>query len=45
MNDELRMALAAYAPTVGIVSGRFLIESERSDGTSAQAIVNLFWRW
>jgi integrase len=45
MNDQLRTALAAYAPTVGIVSGRFLIESERSDGMSAQAIVNLFWRW
>jgi integrase len=45
MNDELRTALAAYAPTVGIVGGRFLIESERSDGMSAQAIVNLFWRW
>jgi integrase len=45
MNDELRTALAAYAPTVGIVSGRFMIESERSDGMSAQAIVNLFWRW
>jgi site-specific recombinase XerD len=37
--------VAAYAPTVGIVGGRFLIESERSDGMSAQAIVNLFWRW
>jgi integrase len=45
MSDELRTALIAYAPTVGIVSGRFLIESERSDGMSAQAIVNLFWRW
>jgi integrase len=45
MSDELRNALAAYAPTVGIVSGKFLIESERSDGMSAQAIVNLFWRW
>jgi integrase len=45
MSDELRTALAAYAPTVGIVGGRFLIESERSDGMSAQAIVNLFWRW
>jgi integrase len=45
MNDELRTALAAYAPTVGIVGGRFLIESERPDGMSAQAIVNLFWRW
>jgi integrase/recombinase XerD len=45
LSDELRTALAAYAPTVGIVSGRFLIESERSDGMSAQAVVNLFWRW
>jgi integrase len=45
MSDELRMALTAYAPTVGIVSDRFLIESERSDGMSAQAVVNLFWRW
>jgi integrase len=45
MSEEVRAALAAYAPTVGIVSGRFLIESERSDGMSAQAIVNLFWRW
>jgi integrase/recombinase XerD len=44
MSDELRAALT-YASTVGIVSGRFLIESERSDGMSAQAIVNLFWRW
>jgi integrase len=27
------------------MSGRFLIESERSDRMSPQAIVNLFWRW
>src|SRR5258707_1590825 len=45
ISEELRAALVAYAPTVGIVSGRFLIESERSRQMSAQAIVNLFWRW
>jgi len=45
MNDELRIALAAYAKTTVIASSRFLIESERSDRMSAQAIVNLFWRW
>jgi integrase/recombinase XerD len=45
MNDELRTALAAYAKTTVIASGSFLIESERSQRMSAQAIVNLFWRW
>jgi integrase len=45
LNDELRTALAEYAPTTGITSGNFLIESERSNRMSAQAIVNLFWRW
>lgn len=45
MNDELRTALAAYAKTTVIASSSFLIESERSNRMSAQAIVNLFWRW
>src|SRR5882672_9681710 len=45
MNDELRTALAAYAKTTIIASSSFLIESERSYRMSAQAIVNLFWRW
>ena len=45
MNDELRTALAAYAKTTIISSGNYLIESERSSRMSAQAIVNLFWRW
>jgi integrase len=45
MNDEVRTALAAYAKTTVIASSSFLIESERSDRMSAQAIVNLFWRW
>lgn len=45
MSEELRAALTAYAPTTGIVSRNFLIESERSDRMSPQAIVNLFWRW
>ena len=45
MNDELRTALAAYAKTTIIASGNYLIESERSNRMSAQAIVNLFWRW
>ena len=45
MNDELRTALAAYAKTTIISSGEFVIESERSNRMSAQAIVNLFWRW
>ncbi|HVR57026.1 MAG TPA: site-specific integrase [Pseudolabrys sp.] len=45
MNDELRIALAAYAKTTIISSSKFVIESERSSGMSAQAIVNLFWRW
>lgn len=45
MNDELRTAIAAYAKTTIIASGNYLIESERSNRMSAQAIVNLFWRW
>lgn len=45
MSDDLRSALAAYAQTSIVLSGRFLIESERSDHMSPQAIVNLFWRW
>jgi len=45
MNDELRTALASYAKTTIIASNSFLIESERSNAMSAQAIVNLFWRW
>ncbi len=45
MNDELRTALAAYAKTTVMASSSFLIESERSNRMSAQAIVNLFWRW
>ena len=45
MNDELRVALAAYAKTTIISSSSYLVESERSNGMSAQAIVNLFWRW
>jgi integrase len=45
MNDELRTALAAYAKTTIISSSEFVIESERSTRMSAQAIVNLFWRW
>jgi integrase len=45
MNDELKTALAAYAKTTVISSSGFVIESERSERMSAQAIVNLFWRW
>jgi integrase len=45
MNDELRIALAEYSKTTIIASSEFLIESERSNRMSAQAIVNLFWRW
>ena len=45
MNDELRTALAAYAMTAIVAGNRYLIESERSNRMSAQAIVNLFWRW
>jgi integrase len=45
MNDELRTALAEYSKTTIIASSGCLIESERSNKMSAQAIVNLFWRW
>jgi site-specific recombinase XerD len=45
MNDELRTALAEYSKTTIIASNSYLIESERSNRMSAQAIVNLFWRW
>jgi integrase len=45
MNEELRRALAEYAKTILVSSGKFLIESERSRHMSPQAIVNLFWRW
>ncbi len=45
MNEELRTALAEYFKTVYPPNSTFLIESERSRGMSAQAVVNLFWRW
>jgi integrase/recombinase XerD len=45
MSEELRGALVEYSKTTVVTSNRFLIESERSDRMSAQAIVNLFWRW
>jgi integrase len=45
MNDDLRNALFEYAKTTVISSSSFLIESERSKRMSAQAVVNLFWRW
>jgi integrase/recombinase XerD len=45
MNDDLRSALYEYAKTTVVSSSSFLIESERSYRMSAQAIVNLFWRW
>ncbi len=45
MNDDLRTALVAYAKTTVIATSGFLIESERSNRMSAQAVVNLFWRW
>ena len=45
MSEELRGALVEYSKTTVVASSRFLIESERSDRMSAQAIVNLFWRW
>jgi integrase/recombinase XerD len=45
MNEELRTALAEYSKTIWMPTSMFLIASERSDGMSPQAIVNLFWRW
>ena len=45
MNDDLRSALFEYAKTTVIATSGFLIESERSNRMSAQAVVNLFWRW
>ena len=45
MSDELRTALAAYSKTTIIAINGYMIESARSDGMSAQAMVNLFWRW
>jgi integrase len=45
MSDELRAALVEYSKTTVVTSNRFLIESERSERMSPQAIVNLFWRW
>ena len=45
MSDELRAALVEYSRTTVVASNRLLIESECSDRVSAQAIVNLFWRW
>ena len=45
MSDELQAALAEYAKTTIIASNGFLIETERSNKISAQAVVNLFWRW
>ena len=45
MSGELQAALAKYAKTTIISSNGFVIESERSKRMSAQAVVNLFWRW
>jgi len=45
MNDDLQGALSEYAKTTVIASSGFLIETERSNRMSAQAVVNLFWRW
>src|SRR4051812_11992533 len=45
MNDDLRSALSEYAKTTVITNSSLLIESERSNKMSAQAVVNLFWRW
>jgi integrase/recombinase XerD len=45
LSEELEIALAAYAKTTIIAGNNYLIESERSNRMSAQAVVNLFWRW
>jgi integrase len=45
MSDELRGAFAEYAKTTIVTGNQFLIETERSNKMSAQAVVNLFWRW
>jgi integrase/recombinase XerD len=45
MNEELRTAFIEYSRTVLMPDSTFVIESERSNRMSAQAAVNLFWRW
>jgi site-specific recombinase XerD len=45
MNEEIRAALVEYSKTIWMPNSTFLIASERSTGMSAQAVVNLFWRW
>lgn len=45
MNEEIRAALVDYSKTIWMPNSTFLIASERSRGMSAQAVVNLFWRW
>jgi len=45
ISDELRRSIFEYAKTVCVENNATIIESERSDRMSPQAIVNLFWRW
>jgi len=45
MNEEVRLAFVEYARTVYLPDSTFVIESERSEEMSPQALVNLFWRW
>jgi integrase len=45
ISEELRAAIVEYAKTTIIASNGFVIETERSNKISAQAVVNLFWRW
>ncbi len=46
LNKELKAALEAYRIQEGeVCSGDFVVRTERSKSTSAQAIVNMFWCW
>ncbi len=44
LNGELRLALIAWRPAQ-LKASPFVVSTERSDQTSAQAVVNLFSRW
>jgi len=45
LNEELRAALSEWRRTIWITASPFVVRTERSKRTSAQAIVNMFSRW
>jgi integrase len=45
LNEELKVALSEWRRKIGMTASSFVVRTERSKRTSAQAIVNMFSRW